>query len=279
MDNGLNIVLSPVQLAAVLSDESVTEAETLSNRILGGVGIVLGAVELAGATTLCIVPEPTGLTKVGCVVVGAHSLDSINAAADQLLTGRDVRTATHQLAVKFAQELGADNVTAYNIGMSVDIAVPAAFGFSIGALRCKAVRSGQFKLAEHEAVAGAKKLGGGHTIAKHVGKSDEEMLVRLGSSLDAKQVSSFVTLEQAEKFISAGLKTNKLKIMYWFRIKKDEQILELSYRAATIVGYGFRKGISGKLSTSIVRIVLRRKFYNGKPYFILTAYPDLTGIL
>lgn len=32
----MTVVMSPVQLAAVLSDKSVTEAETLSNRSLGG---------------------------------------------------------------------------------------------------------------------------------------------------------------------------------------------------------------------------------------------------
>ncbi|ERT14731.1 hypothetical protein [Photorhabdus temperata] len=35
-ENGLRIVFSPVQLAAVLSDNTVTEEETWSNRILGG---------------------------------------------------------------------------------------------------------------------------------------------------------------------------------------------------------------------------------------------------
>ncbi|WP_318011315.1 hypothetical protein [Brenneria tiliae] len=94
MEEGLQIVMSPVQLAAVLSDKTVTEAETVSNRLLGGLGVALGAVELIGAGALCLAPEPTTLTKAGCVVVGAHSIDSINAAADQVITGRDTRTAT-----------------------------------------------------------------------------------------------------------------------------------------------------------------------------------------
>ena len=78
MDDGIKIVMSPVQLAAVLSDKSVTEGETLSNRLYGGLGLVMGTLELAGATALCIAPEPTGLTKAACVIVGAHSMDSIN---------------------------------------------------------------------------------------------------------------------------------------------------------------------------------------------------------
>lgn len=93
-EGGMVVVMSPVQLAAVLSDKSVTEAETLSNRLLGGLGVLLGAVEMAGATALCIAPEPTGLTKAGCVVVGAHSLDAVQSAARQVITGRDTRSAT-----------------------------------------------------------------------------------------------------------------------------------------------------------------------------------------
>ncbi|MCM7308931.1 hypothetical protein PST55_17390 [Enterobacter cloacae subsp. cloacae] len=43
-ESGMTVVMSPVQLAAVLSDKSVTEAETLSNRLLGGLGVLPGAV-------------------------------------------------------------------------------------------------------------------------------------------------------------------------------------------------------------------------------------------
>jgi len=33
MDDGIKIVMSPVQLAAALSDKSITEGETLSSRL------------------------------------------------------------------------------------------------------------------------------------------------------------------------------------------------------------------------------------------------------
>lgn len=51
MDNedGVRVILSPVQLAALLSDKSVSEGETLSNRLYGGLGLAGGIVELFGA--------------------------------------------------------------------------------------------------------------------------------------------------------------------------------------------------------------------------------------
>lgn len=37
-NEGLQVALSPVQLAAVISDSTVTEGETWSNRLMGGAG-------------------------------------------------------------------------------------------------------------------------------------------------------------------------------------------------------------------------------------------------
>ena len=88
MDNELQIAMSPVHLAAVLSDKSVTESEGMSNRLMGGLDQLMGSLELAGATALCMAPEPTGITKAACIVVGAHSMDSINAAANRVRPAR-----------------------------------------------------------------------------------------------------------------------------------------------------------------------------------------------
>ncbi len=274
MSDGLQIVMSPVQLAAVLSDETVTEAETMQNRLLGGLGVVMGTVELVGATVLCATPEPTTLTKVACVVVGAHSMDTLKAAIDQTITGRDTRTAAYQLAVQTAREFGADEDTALNIGLTVDVAVPVAFGLSLGAARVAYVRTGNFRLAEHEAVKGIK--AGGHTIAKHIAIPEEELLSRLARSPQMQSTSSFYKLEQAEQVISSGLKANRLKILHWANFSRNaENTLEITYKSGSAVGYGFRQGSQAKEILYTVRIVLLKKMYNNKPYYVLTAYPIL----
>lgn len=272
MDDDMKIVMSPVQLAAALSDKSITEGETLSNRLYGGLDLALGTLELTGATALCMAPEPTGLTKAACVVVGAHSLDSINTAANQVLTGRDTRTATFRATAALAKQLGADDKTAMNIGLAVDLSVPLSFALAAGAARVASVRLGKLKLAEHEAVKGIKKAGG-HTIAKHVSISEADLLARLAQSPKMPLASSFVNIEQAERFISAGLKVNRWKIIYW-ATAKSESILELTWQARTVVGYGFRQGSISRLDAYAVRIVLRRQVFNGKPYYLLTSYPS-----
>lgn len=271
MDNGLQIAMSPVQLAAILSDKSVTESEGMSNRLLGGLDLLMGSLELAGATALCMVPEPTGLTKAACVVVGAHSMDSINAAANRVLTGQDTRTATYQTAVALTKQFGADDKTAWNIGLAVDVGVPAAFGLTVGAARVVYVRAGTFKIAEHEAIRSVK--AGGHTVAKHVAIADNDLLARLARSPQMQSVSSYYSLQHAEKAISLALKANRLKIIHWANWGKNSGPLELVYRSGSAVGYGFRQGKSVKETCYAVRVVLIKQTYNGKPYYVLTSYP------
>ncbi|AUX93957.1 hypothetical protein [Mixta gaviniae] len=127
MEKEFEFAVSPVQLASVLADCTVTEAEALSNRLPGALELMLGAVELAGAAALCIVPEPTRLTKAACGVAGAHSLDSIHAAADRILTGQKTRTASFR-TMEAAKQPGAGDSAAGVIELTVNIGVPSAAG-------------------------------------------------------------------------------------------------------------------------------------------------------
>jgi hypothetical protein len=41
------------------------------------------------------------------------------------------------------------------------------------------------------------------------------------------------------------------------------------------IGYGFRRGGSQRIVMKNVRVAIEFQQYNGKPYYILTAFPDL----
>ncbi len=209
-EDELRIALSPVQLAAVLSDESVTKGETLSNRLLGGLGLAGGVVELMGAGVLCYAPDPTFITKVGCVVVGTHSLDSIKAASNQMITGQPTTTDTYQSAVLLAQTLGADRETAYNVGLTVDIAVPFVFAGAVGAARVASVRMGRVKLVEHESVSG--QYPGGHTLARHINIAPEALIARLTRRPKLIAASTFRSVKEAEKYVSVTVKANRAAV-------------------------------------------------------------------
>ncbi|PNS09878.1 hypothetical protein COO59_20470, partial [Mixta theicola] len=140
-----------------------------------------------------------------------------------------------------------------------------------GVPRIKYVRAGTLKLAEHE---GVKKIGG-HTIKKHVAITDEKLLARLAQSPGLPAATSFYSLEQAERFISAGLRAKRLEIIRWANTARSKEALAITWYAGTKIGYGFRQGSKIKWPVNHVRIVLVCKEYRGKPYYIVSAYPEL----
>jgi hypothetical protein len=272
-DQGIKIILSPVHLAALLSDKSVSEGETLSNRLYGGLGVAGGVVEMFGAGAMCIVPEPTMLTKAGCVVVGTHSLDTIQASLRQLWTGRDTRTDTYDSAVLLAETLGADKKTAIKVGLTFDLAIPFAFSFAIGAERVVAIHGGRLKLSAYEAPKGSRAAG--HTIEKHIGKSAEELFARLKSSPRLKESSSFISMRDAENLVSKVLRDNKNQIAMLAKNVPTGHNFKMVFdrKFARQVGILVNRSSSEAKKCYSVRVVLKFEYWHGKPYFILTSFP------
>lgn len=272
-DEGVKIVMSPVQLAALLSDKSVSEGETMSNRLYGGLGLGSGIVEMFGAGAMCIVPEPTMLTKVGCVIVGTHSLDTIQSSLRQVWSGRDTRSDTYNAAVSLASSLGADRKTAMKVGFTVDLAIPVAFSLAIGAVRVIAIRSGRIKLSSYEASSGSRS--GGHTIEKHAGKSADELFARLESSPRLMQSSSFISVQDAEILISKVLRNNKNQIAILAKNVPQGQNLKMIFDGsfARKTGISVSRGAEEVKDCYKVRVVLKFEYWHGKPYFVLTSFP------
>jgi len=273
-ESGVIIAVSPVQMAAVMSDKTVSEGETLSNRIYGGLGLLGGVAEMFGAGAMCVAPEPTMLTKAGCVVVGTHSLDTIQASLRQVWTGKRVASDTYNSAVELAEKMGADRNTAMHVGMTVDLAVPISFALAIGGVRIAAIRAGRISLAEHEAL--SLKGPGGHTIERHIGQSPEELLARLVRRPGLDQTSSFRTVAEAEKLISAVLRDNRRQIEMWVKHVPSNlpARMTLSRTFSRSTGIAVQRGSSEIKPCYHVRVTLEFRPYHGKPYFVLTAFPE-----
>lgn len=217
-------------------------------------------------------PDPTLLTKVGCIVVGTHSIDSIKSASNQIITGQPTTTNTYQSAVSLAQTLGADEDTAYKVGLTVDIAVPLFFAVSIGAARVAFVRMGQIKLIEHESMTGIKP--GGHTIAQHIAKKPEELAKRLATSSNMQAATTFTNIRIAEEVISSAIKHNKEWIKIWSGSStRPMSPLVINYPAGRVIGYGLKHGEQSTTKLTKLRIIIRFEVFQGKPFYILTAYP------
>ncbi|WP_233803111.1 RNase A-like domain-containing protein [Paraburkholderia sp. HP33-1] len=264
---GVKVVLSAPQLAAVLSRQSISQSEMLSNRLWGGLQIVGGVLEMVGAGALCVLPEPTMASKAACVVFGVHGSDSAAAGLRQVWTGQDTATLTQQGTTKLAKAMKASPDMANNIGLSLDIAVPFGFAVSIRAARAARITIGRINLHMHEAKAGSRI--GGHTILKHVGRTEAQLRERLRLEPERTVVSSFVNLEAAEWAISETMLANTLKIRAW--TKSPKRTLTLEKNVGRNVGYALVRKTDTLVDSSNVKIILKYGPYNGMPYYIITA--------
>ncbi|MBB5500450.1 RNase A-like domain-containing protein [Paraburkholderia sp. MM5384-R2] len=268
---GVKVVLSAPQLAAVLSRQSISQTEMLSNRLWGGLQVVGGVLEMVGAGALCVLPDPTMASKAGCVVFGVHGSDSAAAGLRQVWTGQDTVTLTQQGTTKLAEAMKASPDMANNIGLYLDIAVPFGFAGSIRAARAARVTMGRVNLQMHEAKAGSRI--GGHTLLKHVGRTEAQLRERLRLEPEKKVVSSFVNLEEAEWAISETMRANALQIHAWTKAAPN-RVLTLRKDVARKVGYALVRKTDRLVDSSKVEVVLKYGAYNGMPYYILTAMLD-----
>ncbi len=276
-DDGIELVLSAAQLAAVLASETVSADAAFGNRLWGGLKVVGGVLELVGAGALCLLPEPTMASKAGCVIFGAHGTDTTVTGARQIWTGVDTQSLTHDGVSKLARTLGVESKLANNIGLAVDIGVPVGLSAAIGALRVASVKAGRINLAMHEAP--TVNAIGGHTILKHLGQNEVALRARLASMPSyTKAISTFSDLRTAEEAISKALKLGAPQITKWAQkgaSGMSVQNLELILPMGKTIGHGVVRSTGQLTKMNKVRIWLKYETFNGQPYYILSAHPVL----
>lgn len=264
---GLEIVLSPLQLAAaILENDSIDQGSCLSNRFWGAASVVGGAIELVGAAGLLLAPEPTTVTKISGGVLGAHGLDTVSAGVMQVVSCQTRTSLTSQAVTAAAKALGADPNTAGNVGFAVDVAVPLAAGF-VGAARAIAIRRGTVSLAAEEGL-------GGHTIARHVGRTEAELRLRLAQSR-IPAASTFRSLGDAERAVAETLRANRAAIKAWSADALLQRPKAFRYAAGRVVGHGVVRSTGKLTDMSNVVIVLKKVTARNRVYFVLTAFPEL----
>lgn len=274
-DDGLIVLLSPVQLAAVLGGHQLSSHEILMNRLWGGVQLASSGVQLFGGGALLATPEPTTLTKIAGGVLVAHAADSGVAAIRQIKSGEQTKDVTQMAGEAAAKELGASDKTSYWAGVILDVAVPLGAG-TIGALRVLTIRAGRISLSVEETVSGGPERG--HTLLKHVGRTEKQLRQRLVDEPKIPAASTFLDKASAERAVSNALRVKKAEIEAWTKTARPGSS-QKGFLYADPAGRTLGSGVvraTGKLTQmSKVRFFLRLEAHNGKPYFILTAYPEL----
>jgi hypothetical protein len=259
------MILSPVQLATLLAGVDVAE-HALAARFWGGVKVLGGALELVGAAALLLTPEPTMMTKVGGGVLAVHGTDSTAAGLMQAWSGTEQTTLTQQSVTAAALAMGAEKGQAEKIGAAIDIAVPLVVAGAVSAARIASIRAGRISLMEQE-------LAGGHTIARHVGRSEAQLRARLAAERNIPAASSFGSLRAAESAVSEVVRANAGAVRQWATKAAVGDRFRVTHSFSRVIGYGVVRTTNRLEEMKKVIVVLEKAKVQGKVYFVLTSFP------
>ena len=115
-------------------------------------------------------------------------------------------------------------------------------------------------------------LRGGHTIARHVGRTDAQLQARLArESISA--ASTYADLESAERVVKRALVTNARRVQRWIDRRGPRSNLAIRYRARDGIPTGrlMPRGQDASMEVDGALVVLRWR--DERPY-VLTSYPE-----
>jgi hypothetical protein len=117
---------------------------------------------------------------------------------------------------------------------------------------------------------------GGHTIARHVGKTNPQLAERLRQQPDIAAASTYLDLSIAETVVGAALQHERGRIAAWTARRGRRPNLAVRYRstAATPIGRSWRRGKVAPDACFDAVVVLRWDGPRGT-YCVLTSYPEV----
>jgi Bacterial CdiA-CT RNAse A domain len=113
---------------------------------------------------------------------------------------------------------------------------------------------------------------GGHTLDKHVGRSDEELRERLDRERNISAASTWSNREVAEETVAQALRAEQNKIARWEERGFRRSNLALHFDAGREIGRGMRHGDDRSSPCTQAVIVLKADARDN--FFVLTAYPE-----
>jgi Bacterial CdiA-CT RNAse A domain len=112
---------------------------------------------------------------------------------------------------------------------------------------------------------------GGHTLDRHVARSDEQLQERLRRE-HISAASTWTDRETAEATVAEALRAERGRIENWTQRGFPRTNLAMHYSAGHIIGRSLRRGESQTVSCGNAVIVLRAA--GPDSYFVLTTYPE-----
>lgn len=112
---------------------------------------------------------------------------------------------------------------------------------------------------------------GGHTLKKHVGRTDEQLRERLRRER-ISAASTWTDRETAETTLAEAFRAEQRRIDGWVRKGYPRANLALHYDAGRTIGRSLRRGEEQTVNCTSAVIVLRADGPNS--FFALTTYPE-----
>jgi hypothetical protein len=117
---------------------------------------------------------------------------------------------------------------------------------------------------------------GGHTLERHVGRTDQELLQRLRRERDISAASTYPDRAAAERVIGLALDGNRGRIDGWARRHGNRPNLVLHYaeKRGPPTGRVMQRGSVSARPADGALVVLRW-LAGPQRWFVLTSYPEL----
>jgi len=113
---------------------------------------------------------------------------------------------------------------------------------------------------------------GGHTLDKHVGRSDQELRQRLDAERNISAASTWTSREVAEETVGQALRAEHDKIVRWEERGYRRPNLALHFDAGRVIGRSMRHGEESSSPATQAVIVLKADGPNS--FYVLTSYPE-----
>jgi hypothetical protein len=113
---------------------------------------------------------------------------------------------------------------------------------------------------------------GGHTLTKHVGRSDDELRQRLERERNISAASTWTDRAAAEETVGAALRQEHNRIDSWERRGYPRPNLALHFDAGRVIGRSMRHGDAA--SSPCMQAVIVLKADGPESFYVLTTYPE-----
>jgi hypothetical protein len=116
---------------------------------------------------------------------------------------------------------------------------------------------------------------GGHTLARHVGRTDLELRERLRHEPHISAASSYVDRAAAELMVGLALERERSRVETWQRRRgsRPNLVLHVDAPRGPPIGRVLQRGATSSVSATSALVVLRWDD-ESRDFFVLTSYPE-----